>query len=55
MLSGKKTYIAVAGLVLIAVGHYIHGDTTVDQLVTALLQSGALAFIRAAVSKGPAQ
>jgi hypothetical protein len=55
MLSGKKTYILVAGAVLVALGQYLQGQMDVSHLIEALLSSGAVAALRSAVAKGPKQ
>lgn len=48
-LQGKKTYIVGAGLVLSAVGGFMHGDTTVIEAVALVLNGLGLAALRNAV------
>lgn len=48
MLDGKKTYLAAAGVVLAAVGAFLHGDTTLLETITAALTGLGFAGLRAA-------
>lgn len=51
MFPGKKTYVAAAGLVAVAIGSFVQGDATVLQTVTVILEGLGLAALRAGVAK----
>ena len=50
-LKGYKTYIAAAGMVLLAVAAYVGGDATAEASIKAVLEALAFAFVRAGVAK----
>lgn len=53
MLSGKKTYLAAAGIAAVAVAHYLGLlDDTAAQTLYGLLGAGGFAALRAGVAKG---
>lgn len=55
MLSGKRTYLASAGLILVAIGGFLNaGDfslTAILELLRGLFEGGALAFLRMGIGK----
>jgi len=53
MLSGYKTYLSAAGIILTAVGGFMHGDLTLVEAITTALAGLGLGSLRAGVSKGP--
>ena len=50
-LKGYKTYIAAAGMVLLAVAAYVGGDATAEASIKSVLEALAFAFVRAGVAK----
>lgn len=53
-LSGKKAYIAAAGLALVAVAAFLNGDIDSTTLATRLLEAFGLSSLRAGVAKAGA-
>jgi len=51
MLSGKKTYVVAAGVVLVAVGGFLSGEVTLIEAVTTALAGLGLGTLRAGVAK----
>lgn len=50
-LKGKKTYTSAALMALSAVGFWYYGQTDLFKAVVTVLESGAFAAMRAAVSR----
>ena len=50
MLDGRKTYIAAAGIILIAVGGFFSGDLTLIAAVTQVLAGLGLGALRYGVA-----
>lgn len=51
ILNGKKTYVAAIGIVLMAVGGYLHGDLALGETVTQILAGLGVAGMRHGVAK----
>lgn len=50
-LSGKKTYIVVVGVVLVAVGGFLAGDLTLQEAINQTLMGFGLGALRMGVAK----
>ena len=50
MLNGKKTYLAAAGIILIAVGGFLNGDLTLIVAVTQVFAGLGLGALRYGVA-----
>ncbi len=50
-LSGRKTYVIAAGIILAAVGAFMAGEYTLQETVNRVLEGLGLAALRLGVSK----
>jgi len=50
-LSGNKSYIVAAGVVLVGIGGFLTGEATLVEAITGILAGLGIATIRAGISK----
>lgn len=54
-LSGKKTYVVAAGIVMAALGAFLAGDATLQEALVTALEGLGLATLRIGIAKGGAE